>query len=277
VTRTLIDPVLLRLMEAPARMDSGLPVWARRTHPIVRRELGIYWKTIPLELTLWAKLLLLQVVVVVVAVPFPVVYTLIVPIVTVSALLLPIAFGLYAYTLFKIVAVAAAATLKERQNDTLALLLATPMPRAHILYSKIAAAVWRNLDNLSLVMICHVLLSLPIIMLHYATLANSESPTWTTSLLISLMLVSSMIRLFLEPVMAGAVGAMMGICTSPRVVAVIAASSLLFAYFAFLNLPRLLPLAWDARLLLEIALPVLLPLVVTAAAIGVGRAVMSNE
>src|SRR5687768_12417195 len=98
----ITDPVVLRILEGTARIDHSLPSWARRNNPIVRRQLGIYWKTLPLELGMWVKLLLFQAGSVLLAIPFPVLYSLIMPVVTVSVLLLPMVFMLYVQVLYNV-------------------------------------------------------------------------------------------------------------------------------------------------------------------------------
>src|SRR5690606_26900142 len=82
-----IEPALLRLMEGVGELDTSLPYWARRSNPIVRRQLGIYWKTLPLELSHWLKILGGEMLLVIVAGLLPSVYTFIMPVVTVSVLL----------------------------------------------------------------------------------------------------------------------------------------------------------------------------------------------
>lgn len=256
-----IEPALLRLMEGVGELDTSLPVWARRSNPIVRRQLGIYWKTLPLELGQWLRILGGEMLVVLLAAAFPVVYTFIMPVVTVSVLLIPLVFGLYGQTLFNVALHAANAAYSELHNNTLSLLLVTPLPREHILFSKLAASIWRQADNLSLVVIGHVLLSLPVLILQYATLYSPEDNALVTSGAIILALVANLARLFLEPVLVGAIGILAGITTSPRILANIVAVTVSSAYFLFINLLRILDMPFGVRLIVDVILPVLLPAV----------------
>lgn len=270
MTHAVLDPpALRRLVERSQPLDQTLPPWARRSHPVAKRQLGIYWKTLPLEVGLWVRLLLLQAGLVLAAIPFPLLYSLVMPIVTVSIILVPCAFYLYGQVLFNIARQSAAAIFDERRSHTLALLLVTPLPLHEILLSKIAAAIWRGLDNLSLVLTAHVFFSLPILVLHYANLFAAEQldPLLTAGAIIA-ALALHMARLFVEPVLVGAVGVLIGACLSPRIAAEIVAVTLGAAYFVFVNLPRLLPLSPLARLLVETALPLLLALVLAAGALA---------
>jgi len=254
-----IEPGLLRLMEGVGELDTSLPAWARRSNPIVRRQLGIYWKTLPLELGQWLKVLGGEMLVVLLAAGLPVVYTFIMPVVTVSVLLVPLVFAVYGQLLFNVALYATSATYTEVHNNTLALLLVTPLPREHILFSKLAASIWRQADNLSLVVIGHVLLSLPVLILQYATLYSPEDNALLTSGAIILALAANLARLFLEPVLVGAIGIVAGVTTSPRILANIVAVTVSGAYFLFINLPRVLDLPFSARLLVDIVIPVVLP------------------
>ena len=265
------------MMQGQNQIDLGLPPFARRSHPVVRRELGIYWKTLPLELSLWARLLATQAAVVLLAIPFPILYSFVMPVVTVSILLMPIAFVAYAQLLLQIVMLSVRSVLDERQNNTLQLILVTPISLQTVLYSKLAASVWRQLDNLGMVMLAHVLLGLPLIVLQNAGMYSPSANSGLTALSIILALVASLARLFLEPMMTGAIGLLMGATASPRIVAVIGASSLVGMYFLLINLLRLLPLPTPLRLMVEIALPLLLPALITLGALAATVRILRSD
>lgn len=253
------EPTLLRLMENTAEMDSSLPAWARRSNPIVRRQLGIYWKTLPLEVSYWLRVVGIEIIIVILAMLVPALYTFIMPIVTVSVLLIPFVFYTYAQVLFRVATQAANAAYDELHNNTLALLLVTPLPREHILFSKLAASVWRQADNLSLVIIGHILLSLPVLILQYATLYAPDETPVVTSLAVIFAILACLARLVLEPLLVGAIGIVAGVTTAPRILTNIIAVTVGAAYFVFINLPRLLDLPFGARLLVDIVLPLVLP------------------
>src|SRR5690606_11398537 len=119
---------------------------------------------------------------------------------------------------------------KELHNNTLSLLLVTPLPREHILFSKLAASIWRQADNLSMVATGHILLSLPVLILQYATLFSPEDQPWLTALAIILGLAANLVRLILEPMLVGAIGILVGVAVSPRAVATIVAVTVSAAY-----------------------------------------------
>lgn len=271
------DPIVLRIVEGASRIDETLPTWARRNNPIVRRQLGVYWKTLPLEIKLWSRLLLFQAVSVLLAVPFPILYSFIMPVVTVSVLLLPLVFGLYLQVLYGVTSLSVTAIVDEQRNGTLDMLMVTPLPRNHILFSKVAASIWRQLDNLNLVIAASVLLSLPIVILQYATLYPPQDQPGMTALAVILALVGYTLRLFIEPIMVGSVGLMIGTMVSPRILALIVAGTLNGAYFLFINLPRLLELSYSMRLIVEIVLPLVIPLLITWVSLNVASYLIQRD
>src|SRR5690606_38409246 len=131
------------------------------------------------------------------------------------------------------------------------LLLVTPFPRRHILYSKVAASIWRQVDNMSMVIIGHALLSLPVLILQYTSLYVGEVDTLVMSVAIILALGAGLARLLVEPVLVAAIGALVGAVTSPRIVTRIVTIALCVAYFFFVNVPRLLDLSFETRLIVE--------------------------
>lgn len=260
---TISEATMVRIMEGTTRIDSDLPRWARRNNPIVRRQLGLHWKTLPLELLSWLKLLAVQIFIILLAVPFPILYSLVMPIVTVSIIAIPAALATYAKIMLDIASQSSAAVVAERENFTLPLLLATPYSARQILFSKMAASLWRHLDSLALVLMAHVLVGLPIVVMQFTTFyPSSEENPWLTALGVSATLLVCFIRLLLEPVMIGSLGVFVGTLTGPRVVATISTASLGTAYFILINLPRLFTLPWQTRLIVELVLPLVLPLII---------------
>jgi hypothetical protein len=244
-------------------MDPRLPIWARRSNPIVRRQLGIYWKTLPLEIAFWLKVLTGEGALMLLAVPLPFLYSLIMPVVTVSVILVPLLFLVYAQVLYGVLSESVESIMMERQGNTLALLMVTPLPFSHILFSKISAAIWRQLDNLSLVIAGHVFLSLPIIVLQFASQFRLQEDNLLMSGLIIVALISFFARLLIEPVMVGALGVLFGSMVSPRILAIIVGAAISGSYFLFLNLPRMMQIPLGVRVLIEFGLPLVLPVLIT--------------
>jgi hypothetical protein len=106
--RAFFDAAAIRVKQTfTNEIDANLPLWARRTNPIVRRDLGSYWKTLTPDMTLVLKVYLVQVGLVLLSFVFPVLFVLLMPTVTVTLVLLPVGLVLYAQILYGIGAAAA--------------------------------------------------------------------------------------------------------------------------------------------------------------------------
>ncbi len=192
--------------------------------------------------------------------PLPFLLTLLMPTVMVSLVLLPIGFIMYVQALVMVTVVAATLVSDERRNNSLDLLRACPRPLRHVIYSKIAAAIWRQLENLSLIITAAALLSLPLLVIQYDMLVSMSQQAVLMRVLLVLALASSIVRIFLEVALVGAIGALAGAASTLRAPAILSALLLSGAYFALVNLIRLVDVTLELRVLFEIFLPVLLPL-----------------
>lgn len=244
-------------------LDRHLPRWARRSDPIVRRHLGIYWKMLPLETDLLARIYLFQVLFVLLSIALPVVLPMVFTLLPVSLTMLPFVFIAYGRTLISVGAFATRMIVDEQRNHTLALLMTTPLSLRHILYGKAAASVWRQIEDLSLILMAASLLSLPFIGLQYASYWTFDDFTITSRLALILGLGASLIRLILEPFMVAALAMAIGAGVPSRVPAMISLGVTCLFYFLLINLPRLMTLSAEARMLIEFVLPVVLPLAIT--------------
>lgn len=267
--RALVDQAAVRMIIPVEKtdMDQQLPEWARRSNPIVRRQLGAYWKTLMPDLGLIVKLVLLQVVFIAISYAIPAVFTVIMPTVTVSLVLLPCAAIIYLQSLVSIAATNAVTLVDERRKDTLPLLLMIPRPLTHILYSKVAAGMWRQIENLGIVWLAVVLFSMPLLIIQYDLLFSIETNPLLMRGALLVALASALIRLFLEPIMIGSIAVLMGAITWARVPAVVGTVLLAGAYFLAINLLRLLPLDPALRLFVDSILPLIAPLVITFGAL----------
>jgi hypothetical protein len=215
-----------------------------------------------LDYALVWRIFLFNVILVLVSLPLPFLLTVLMPTVTVSLVLLPIGLIMYVQCLFMIGIVSSVLVSDERRRNSLDLLRVCPRPMHHVLYSKVAAAVWRQIENLSLIITALALFSLPLLIIQYDVLLSMQEEPIIMRLTVLLALASSLIRIILEPAMVGAIGAMVGAATSVRATAVVTTMLLAGAYFAFINLPRLLPMDTALRLFLDILLPLILPAVI---------------
>ena len=244
-------------------IDRNLPVWARRTNPIIRRDLGSYWKTLTPDLGLVLRAYAIQLGLILISFAVPILFVLLMPTVTVTLVLLPIGLVLYGQILYRIAAAAATSVVRERANQTIDLLLIIPHPAQQTLYAKVAAAVWRQTENLSLVITGASLASLPLLIIQYDIFLSVNEHPLAMRLGLALALGVSILRVLIEPIMVGALGVLVGAALPARIPAIVTTVILSGAYFLILNLLRFAPLDEAGRVLVEIVLPCILPIVIT--------------
>ena len=214
-------------------MDT-LPYWARATNPIVRRHLGLYWRTLPPELEpilyttgFWVAALLLGII-------FPFITDLATTVIVVSVLVIPVGMIFYLRSLFSIAANSSVAMADEIRNNTMQLLMSTPISLDHIFLGKVAAAIWRKMDDLILIIYGASIFGPPLVIMHYAGLFPlRESGVITYVLIIALSLVS-ILRLVVEPVMLGMVGVGIGAFIPFRSLAMTSSVAFVAFYFVLL-------------------------------------------
>ncbi len=247
-------------------IDDGLPAWARRSNPIVRRHLGSYWKTLTPDLGLILRLYAGQIGLVLFSFLLPGLFVLLMPTVTVTIVLLPFALILYGQILYQIGVSAATSVVKEHSHQTLDLLLIIPRPALDILFSKVAAAIWRRTENLTMIILGAAVISLPLILIQYDVYFSLDGQPVLMRFALIAALGAAILRVLIEPIMVGALGVMVGAAMPSRLPAIIGTTALTASYFLLINLARLVPLNDGGRLLVEIVLPVALPLLITLGA-----------
>lgn len=261
--RTSPDVRIITAVERkPIELDKQLPLWARRSNPIIRRHLGMYWKTILPDTTFLLKIVLIQAGLIVATLPIPFLFDLALPTITASILLLPVAIYMYVQVLFAIGYAAATNLAGEVRNDTFTLLRTTPIELPFIFASKIAAAIWRQVENLGLLIIAAALFSLPILISQYASIWPLDQYPILSRAGMILGLVVSLTRLILEPFMIGALGVMAGAALRVKSSAVVATALIAFFYFMGMNLLRFLKVPWPVQFVVEFILPLVLPLLI---------------
>jgi hypothetical protein len=261
--RAFFDAAAIRVRQTfTTEIDTNLPIWARRTNPIVRRDLGSYWKTLTPDMGLVLRVYLIQVGLILFSFVFPVLFILLMPTVTVTLVLLPVGLVLYAQILYGIGAASATSVVKERSNDTLDLLLIIPHSALHTIFSKVAAAMWRQTENLSLIIMGTAMASLPLMIIQYDIYLSFSAHPILMRVGLALGLGMAILRVLIEPVMIGALGAVVGAAIPARVPAIVMTTVLGAAYFILINLVRFAPQDQYTRLFVEIVLPVALPLLI---------------
>ena len=258
-------------------VDRHLPQWARRSDPIVRRHLGIYWKILPLEVDVLSRIYLVQVALIGVSVLIPIVLPLVFTLLPVSMVMLPFVAFAYARVLATIGLFTTRLMVEEQEHHTLALLRTTPISLRHILYSKAAAGVWRQIEDLSLILMGAALLSMPVIGLQYAMYWPLESELVISRIGLVLALGASLLRLVLEPFMIAALAIVIGAGVPSRVAAATSLGVAGAFYFGLINLPRLLTMPPELRILLETVLPVVLPLVIIAMSFRLALYILTRD
>ncbi|MCY3977353.1 MAG: hypothetical protein OXG23_04565 [Chloroflexi bacterium] len=216
-------------------MDT-LPYWARATNPIVRRHLGLYWRTLPPEFEpifytsgFWVLALLAGIV-------FPFVTDLATTVIVVSVLVIPVGIIFYLRALFSIAANSAAAMADEIRNNTMQLLMSTPMSLEQIFLGKVASAIWRKMDDLILIVQGAAIFGPPLIIMHYAGLFPLRESGPFTYILIIIMSITALLRLVLEPLMFGMVGVGIGAFVPFRAIAVTSSVAWVAFYFVLINM-----------------------------------------
>ena len=224
-------------------MDT-LPYWARATNPIVRRHLGLYWRTLPPEFEpifyicgFWALALFAGII-------FPFVTDLATTVIVVSVLVVPVGMIFYLRALCSIAANSAAAMADEIRNNTMQLLMSTPMSLEQIFLGKVASAIWRKMDDLILIVQGAALFGPPLIIMHYAGLFPLRESGAVTYILIIIMSFTALIRLVLEPLMFGMVGVGIGAFVPFRAIAMTSSVAWVLFYFLLINMLQQLNLQY---------------------------------
>ncbi len=265
-------------------LEAILPRWARRENAVVRRHLGFAGRTNTIDIRRILIVSLLEATLVALTWPLgsiiragissPHITLVVLPLLVVAygyalaaVLILPLGLLLYAYIMAVVSQGAVDHIFDERQGDTLTLLRTIPPPLQEIFLSKIASSIWRQVDNLDIVLWVITVFSLPIIILYNTFQNQVVSPAPLSQIMVIIALAVCLIRPFVELFMVGALGILSGAAVSFRIAGNAGTILLTISYFALINLVRLLPLSPFLRLAVEYALPLLLP-------VGIGWAAL---
>ncbi len=261
MTTTSFEPgVARRLRTEIPKLDENLPVWARRSNPIIRRQLGIYWRVFIPQLDFLSRWYLYQAVIILLTAQFDFLFAPVLMLVLASFMLLPIAFYMYAKMLSEIVVDSVTAITDEFKNETLMLLRVTPFSAQHIILSKVAGAFWRQMESLDGVLTMALFLGTPVIVFQQVLAYSPEDHFLLPQTISVAVMLVSLVRLPLEMFMIGMIGMVSGTATRNRSMGIIVASVFTFFYFLLLNLPRLVDLPLILYLLVEVVLPLMLPI-----------------
>lgn len=266
-----------QLNESFWEIDRTLPRWARRSNPIVRRHLrGFLSAPLP-QRDVIMRIITPQVMVVLVALVFPGLMELVALVGLISLIVIPISLSAYAGALFVIGRLAAENILAERESGALETLRTTPLTLHSILLSKIAASLWQQAVNLDTIILAVALFSMPAITIQHATLYDPTKFPGVPQTLTIVGVIASVIRLLIEPFMVGAVGVLVGSYARMRFSAATWTALLSATYFTLINLPRFGLLSWEARLVVETILPVVLPIPIALIALMLAARTLQRE
>lgn len=216
-----------------------LPYWARSTNPIVRRHLGLYWRTVPPEaepflwiLGIWSGFMLLGIFI-------PGLLDLTMIGYLASIMVIPVTMLLYGHVLVTVATDASQAMQQEFANDTFELLQATPMTLTQIFLGKVAAAMWKRMDDLVMIAQLALVFSPPMVYASYSLVWASDPVFAPIITLVGAVVV--LLRVFLEPIMIGVVSAFVGVVVPGRGRSIAAALVFGGFYFLLINLLSRLP------------------------------------
>ncbi|MBA3870665.1 MAG: ABC transporter permease, partial [Anaerolineae bacterium] len=169
---------------------------------------------------------------------------------------------IYARVLVIVSSAGARSFTDELQNDTLNVLRTTPYSLREIIASKAAAAMWRQVEDLGLLMVGVALLSTPLLISYYGTLWPLDQNPLLSRVAIILGLGISIIRMLLEPFMVAMIGILMGTALRTRSAAILGTLFVSGFYFLLINLPRLIHMSWPVRFIVDFVLPLALPVLI---------------
>jgi len=268
---------IIRMIQRGKEIDTGLPYWARRSNPLVRRELGAAWRTMLPEIGFLRQAFIIQTILVALTLPFPFLIELALPTVTAAIILLPFAVVVYARVLVIVSSAGARSMTNELQNDTLNVLRTTPYSLKEIIASKAAAAMWRQIEDLGLLMLGVTLLSTPLLISYYGTLWPLDQNPLLARVAIVVGLGVSIIRMLLEPFMVAMIGVLMGTALRTRSAGTTGTLVVGAFYFLCINLARFIHMSWPMRFIVDFVLPLALPVLIMGLVIWLTSYLIERE
>lgn len=259
------DALLRAFVNDIYELDGSLPRWARRRHPIVKRHLGLYWRIMPPQWEPIIRWFLIESAVVLLTIPIPFLFTILLPLVLVSMAVLPGALFYYGRMLYDLAGDTSRQMVAEIENHTLGLLLATPVPRREVLLAKMAGSLWKQSEAFGLLMGFAATTQIPSMFLLFANLYPPDDYGAVPHLLTVGVFAGSLIRIPLEMFMTAALGLYIGTVTRGKGAAAASSIGAVGFYFLLVNIVRLIPMSPFARFFTEAVLPCIAPLIVAFA------------
>ncbi len=264
--RTTASKTKKRRKEPRLEADLRLPLWARRAHPMVTRHLRNF-RTITPEYETLLRIYLLQCGLVLLTLVWPFAYSLIIPLIVAAIFLLPAMGFFYIRSIAHIAHDSSDAMAAEVRNSTLPLMRATPYTAFQVVAAKAAAAMWRQIDIIGLGMLATALFSLPLVLLRVVNIMPIDEYPYVAQGAMMVGFGVAILRVLLEPFMIACIGVCVGAAVPYRTTAVAWTLVLAGFYFALINVAQLLAKSPETWILLDVLLPIVAPLLISAGAL----------
>jgi len=259
-------------------LDKSLPLWARRSNPIIRRQLGAHWRVFPPELrpiAIWIGYYIAFLAISLTGADF--IFIFFIPFALVSAVVFPAILYLYIRSLGQVIADSATAMVTEYTHDSLTLLRTTPFDTMEIVLSKISGAVWRRMDDVQDITTYTRTMGGMVILGSYIILFSPANNPYVAQFLALPMLIASLVRVPLELVMVASIATMLGAYTKSRNSAILATTIFAFFYFLLLLLLRFLGWHWSVQWVIDAVLPIILPIGIIYGALMMTKRAIEND
>ena len=258
--------------------EQRLPYWARSQNPIVRRHLGLFWRTVPPDIQPFVMIIGVWGVILASGIFLPNLFAVTMISFLASIMIIPVAMLIYGHILLNVTIEAARFMQMEMNNNTFNLLRTTPMSLSQIFLGKVAAALWKRIDDLVLVAQLAAAFSPPIIFSVYSEVWTMSGGTGNilAPVLTFIGLIVIILRLFIEPVMVGMLAVFVGIVVPGRSRAITSSVVVGLFYFLLLNLTSRLPVIRGYEtadstiiapngaliILFDLVVPIVLPIII---------------
>ncbi|MCU0479726.1 MAG: hypothetical protein MUE54_00780 [Anaerolineae bacterium] len=259
-------------------LDKSLPLWARRSNPIIRRQLGAHWRVfLPEVRPIVTWIIAYTIFLALTFTGSDLLYIMFVPFALVSIIIFPGVLFVYMRTLAQIASDSAEAMVTEYTHDSLTLLRTTPFTGMEIILSKIAGSIWRRMDDLQDTTSYTRTLGGMAILGFYIVQFNPVSYPNVAQVLALPMLLASLVRIPLEMVMVACVASMIGAYAKSKSSAVTSTLIFTFFYFLLLTLLRFIGWSWAFQWVVDAVIPVILPIAISFGALKMTLRVVESD
>jgi hypothetical protein len=203
--------------------------------------------------------------------PMELLMTFTLPIAVLSVMLAPVIMFLYARVILTAIYAAAGAIVHAHTNYTLDLLRVSTLPLDHIVLGKIAASIWRRMDDLDLILMGLSLLSMPFLSIYYMGSVKPEDITLLHRMAVVVGMAILPIRVMIEPFMLSAISIAAGSMLPTRAATVISTLSFAIFYYLLLTLAFFAFRGMGWALLFGALLPLSLPIMVAYMGVKVAQ------